>query len=496
MFLRNLADIFAFFIPFEKNFSFLYLLILSFLYLYLIIQNRKTILKQIKKIRLIAYGAIIFAITFGFIWNYSPFSDSLDSRSEDYKLAAKYYAQKQKYVVCNYGQGDDCFMEAQMEKAPGYSFLLSLFYMVFGISSHKAVLFNLIIALCTPIVLFLSLYIMTNNTFISFLTLLLLVVNKKFIEFATQTSVMNITIFFIVLSFFFMSVYFKSNKKEIIILVLYSLLFLSYMRAEYLILLVIFFVFTIKDITKIYNKQNKYFFYVFIMLLLFLILHSFTETRYHTSPGGNLFSFAEMGERLIKKTNIFLFKNFYIVLLPFIIFSFDRLKKTKSFAFYPIVHLIVFSFLILVFQHDGGIRYFAALVPSLFIIIGIGSNNLLRSKFLNDKFWRRIKYCFITFIYISFFLLSLPYHKYDFNNISTSCFDDLVDGLDNSVLFIPNQPLVSRTLLGTDLTAAIAFGPEFVKQILNSTNRVQSKYLIKLDNEYHLEFLFPPVYSD
>lgn len=486
MLLQSLADAFAFFVPFEKNISFWYLLVFLLSFLYLIFKNRKTIFSLIKNRLLIVYVAVTLIVAVIFIGHYSPFSDHLDSRSEDYKLAAKYYAQKQKYSACRYGQGDDCFMESQMEKAPGYPFLLSLFYRGAGISSDKAILFNFVIALCIPILLVLSIYITTNNVFTSFLSSLLFALNKDFIAYSTQTSVMNITIFFVALSFFFMSVYYKSKKKDIIFLVLYSLLFLGYMRAEYILFLAIFCIFNIKDIANVYKKTNKYLFYLFIILSLFSILHFCTEMAYHTAPDGRLFLFSAFPDRLIENINIFLFQNHFIILAFFFLFSIRNISA-KKFAFYPLIHLIVFIPLILLFQNDGVNRYSVALLPSLFIIIGIGSNNFLKSKYLNKRFYKKMKYVLIVFVYVFFFLLSLPYHRYSYYDNSTECFDDLIGGLDNGLLFFPNQPLLSRTLLETNLTGAVILSPGFVKQISNSISNSQPKYLVRLNNEYHLK---------
>ncbi len=492
MFLKNLADAFSFFAPFEKNLSFYYLFVFLLSFIYLLSENRRRILDGIKKNFLLKYLFVILLLTLLILAFFSPFADTNDSRSEDYKLAAKYYAENQRYTLCKFGNSTQCFVENRMEKAPGYPFLLSIFYIIFHPTSINASIFNFIIALFSPLLVFIIIYAATKRSMVSLLASLLFAAHPEFVEYATKAEVINITIFFVLVSFLFIQIYYKSKNGGILVLSAYALLFLAYMRAEYLILLFAFLLFNFKDAKDSFKKQGRYFLGLFFMMVLFLILHSFTEMIYHTSPEGTYLSLNLITERIAENSGLVLF--FAIFFMPFAFFAFDRKNKTRSLEFYALMHVFIFAFLIASFQAKMAWQmYFNALLPSFFIIIGVGSSKFLKSEILKKKEYLKIVIAAIA--YLSIFLLMLSgfnFKRIGLNDYSTDNFDYLIKDIEGDIVITGNRALSSRAILETSLTAANLQDfeyPEKIKEILNSQS-YKKKYFFKIAYGYHDSLVF------
>jgi hypothetical protein len=479
MFYKSVADSLAFFSVFEKHFSFWYLIPLVIIFCLLAFKARKDIFKQVASLNWWPYVFIVFLVTVVMLKNYGFFDDSNDSRSEDYKIAAKFYAIKQEYMVCHYGKGNDCFAEATMEKAPGYSFLLSWFFRLFGVSSQTALAFSLLLALAAPIILFFTLLVITGRLLISFPLALLFALNKKFIEYATQTEVVMITIFFIIVSLFFAAVYYKSGNRELLMAAACSFLLLGYVRAEYLLLFAVFLLFNWKEFFSI-GRVNRLFSLVLAVLFIFLILHSLTEMPRHADSNGNYLVASKLYERIPSKAQAFLFRQHYVFLIPVLAFSLLWLRKPKTVAFFALVHLILFSALILMFQNDYLNNYFAPLLPSLFVGLGAGAQRLclLDSKYASKRCY--FAYPIFLFLLLAFFFFSLPYTHAGFEQYSVRSFDDLMNGIDKGVVFTHTQPITSRLLLRTNLTVVLTTDPRRIRQFVSDDS-----YLVSLKSEFH-----------
>jgi hypothetical protein len=290
---KELAKEFHFFVEFERRTSYFYMLIFIIVIIYLIYLNRSIIFKYINK-RSVLICLIIAVISAYVIYNNSVFSDFNDSRSEDYKLSAYYYSTNRLYQVCDYGNHTTCSIESQMEKAPGYPFLLSIFFSIFGASFEVATAFNYVVSILTPVLLFMLLYIATGAYAIPFFISILFVFNSNYLFYATQSEVMPTAMLFTVIAYIFITIKAKyRNKKNkyqnnkqacsLELLSLYALLFLSYIRAEFILLLIAYSIINWKDITITIQMSNPIYTFILTTLIVFLMFHSFTEMSFHTS---------------------------------------------------------------------------------------------------------------------------------------------------------------------------------------------------------------------
>ncbi|MCD6371588.1 MAG: hypothetical protein J7L39_02610 [Candidatus Aenigmarchaeota archaeon] len=295
-------------------------------------------------------------------------------------------------------------------KASGYPFLLARYFLVAPETLHFAILFSTIIGvLLIPITFFFSKIIFKDNLtslwsalFVSFL--LPFIRHSKTLE----TNMISTLVF--VLSFSFLSLYWKKgNKKYLYLAVLFSIM-LSYLRLENLLF---FLLFGISNF--LISKKRKGMFFLFSFLLVPMVILDIIEL-YPAVFLGMRTSFTPYGSRSpfeIKKliSNIqdanrimMFFDPFYLFLLVGLIDSLRR--KMVEIKVFGIIFLIFFFLYLSYFQPTR--RYYLPLfiLPILLIARGISIlSNLFKFKPLMNYFFMFLLATSLTSFYFKNILL-------------------------------------------------------------------------------------------
>lgn len=433
-------------IRFEMKYSYYYLSILFLIFFYLIFRFRKEIFHSIEFKKLKYYILTIMSITIIIITSFSPLQDYINSRAQDYKSAGAVYSETQEYLLCEYWNGNECIGQKRMEKAPGYPFILSIVFRIFGISTKNAIYFNFIISLTIPILLF---FIFVNQNIdknISFFLSVLFAINSFFRANATQTETLNVSNFFLIFSFFIMSTYFKSDdsnsKSGLMILLLYSFLILGFIRGEYFIYSLLFIILNIRKFTKIFISKNKLLVVFFIIFLIILMLHNITEMGAHRGRDGGFISVRYLLEDSHRYHFLdkFFVHDLMIFLLPFFIISLVSLSNKNRFEFYPIFFFLLMTTSFLIFHGPDGTRYFTIQATTFFIIAGIGIEKMkCKNKYINSIPITIILITLIIFSSINMYVNGKPViNGNDFYNIMDSIEQE------NSLVIFVTQTLMSN----------------------------------------------------
>ncbi|MFP4111928.1 MAG: hypothetical protein ACLFUO_02935 [Candidatus Woesearchaeota archaeon] len=439
--LKNIGDKFSFFTIFEKHISIVYMILLLSVSLFFIYKNKKTVFHIDKKLTYFLLGIII--ICSSIIILYSPFSDFNDSRSEDYKIAAKYYADESKYHLCSYGNSDECYIEKKMDKNTGYPFIISLLYKFNKNYSNATIYFNFIISIIGLLLMFLTSVNLFRDRLFSFLLIVLLCLNPLFLKYSTQSTVMMITILSLSLVFYLITSNINKNRKEVAELLPIVLLWLSFFRAEYFLLTIlylIYYLFDNKKTIKNYIKNNKEstFFIIFITFsyMIIILFHLLTETQHHTGTDEIFFLPSQFFFRFNVIYKSLFLNNIIGIALTLCIISSLFNRNFKKFLKYPLSQITIFGILILTF-HSYQERFLAILIPSIMLLAGMG----LRHGIIK----RSSQFLLIILIIVSFFSL----RPIDMDYSSTHNFDRTISKLNDNNTLIINEAyaMQSRCIL-------------------------------------------------
>ena len=115
---------------------------------------------------------------------------------------------------------------------PGFHFLLSLFFTLFGISDKVAYTFNSLVSCFSLLLIFFLTYLFFKNEKIALFSMFLLNFLPVHLKISGTTTLMPIFFFFILLTFIFAFIYIKEKQYSILLLFFSSLLFTVYIRPE------------------------------------------------------------------------------------------------------------------------------------------------------------------------------------------------------------------------------------------------------------------------
>ncbi len=428
----------------EINYVFYFMFLILLCFGYILFKHSKFIIENISKYRV--YLLIIFIFTSIFSYSFSPIDDYNDSRSEDYKLAAKNLLEHQKYVLCSRYENNSCITYSKMEKSPGYSFILSLYYKIFNFDNSANYL-NLIMFSLSACFIFITLMNLINNKLISMYITFLYAINELLIYFSSMSESLIIMVVFI--SLFLMSYFSYMSKKDTnsLLTCLTFLFVICLIRAEYLFLLHLFLLFNFSKIKNL-MLNNKIYFIIYFIVYSYLICHSIIEGSYHSDGEGN-----------ILRISLFLssFKLFiqYISLLfgMFIFFVFFS-KNQMMLKIYLLFYIMVIT----LFQGGFQTRYFVLLFPTIYVLIGLGFNNLV--KYLSNKFNISNTLKIIIIFFVCLLSISIiSFKNQNLGDLSVTDADNLrnyvIANYDESFVIHQHQVSLSRQLFNSNLSGII-----------------------------------------
>lgn len=284
-------------------------------------------------------------------------------------------------LVCEY-TGPEKISCRESSVSATFNYILSLFFILFGISTHSAYIATLIISLLAVIMVSVSVYLLFRNKkialwsgfFISILPLYVLQSNTL-----EKDTAFVMLIFLTIFSFALLS---KRMDFKTGVFAVVSLALAISTKQEGLILLPIFvaFVFLFADFDSIKKiHKNKKFWYLVILFAILMIphfLHILIQI-YPTLLYGKQTAYGEMGLENIRN-NIWIFQKFAGVQYPWIfnlfiiigiLYSFKKFRKELVF-----LSLLFFFMTIAYLTYSYGVqeRYLLMIYPPFIILGGIG----------------------------------------------------------------------------------------------------------------------------
>ena len=278
------------------------------------------------------------------------------------------------------------------KQPPGFSYLISVIFRIFGINELFTFILNNIIFGLTVIVIFLISFLLFKDIFASFIACLSYILIPINLQWFNTCAAEPSTAFFTSLAVLAALLYVKYKKPVILLFVVTSLAFsLSFRTESYLAAVLIGLIFLIKEPGVFKRKELYAFGILFLLLSTAILLHLYSVRGMSWGAQGAKISLDYFRNNSFTNT-IFYFNNKHFPLLFSIfgfigLFSYKFIEKIKD-KLVLLVWFLIFWGIFLVF-YAGSYRFgqdvrFSILsyVPiSIFVGIGISSvSNLLEHK--------------------------------------------------------------------------------------------------------------------
>lgn len=127
---------------------------------------------------------------------------------------AKNMAETKQFSYCNFYLDGKCLSSSLPQWTPGYYFLLSLFFGLFGVSEVGAYTFNVFLGAFSVVLLFLVTYLITQKNSVSFIAALMLTFCPLHLKFSGNSSLEMVSFFFILFSLLGLFVFLKSPTNK------------------------------------------------------------------------------------------------------------------------------------------------------------------------------------------------------------------------------------------------------------------------------------------
>jgi 4-amino-4-deoxy-L-arabinose transferase-like glycosyltransferase len=303
------------------------------------------------------------------------------------------------------------------KQPPGYSYLISVIFRIFGIKELFTFILNNIIFGLTIIVIFLISFLLFKDIFASLIACLSYILIPINLQWFNTCAVEPSTAFFTSLAVLAALLYIKYKKPINLLFVVTSLAFsLSFRTESYLAAVLVCLIFLIKE-PRVFKRKELYAFGIlFLFLSTAILLHLYSVRGMSWGAQGAKISLDYLRRGNLFTNTVFYFNNMHFPLLFSLLgliglFSYEVREKFKD-KLILLVWFLIFWGIFLVF-YAGSYRFgqdvrFSILsyVPiSIFVGIGISSvSNLLENKIKPIK-------GILTFLIIFNFTWFLPFIK-------------------------------------------------------------------------------------
>jgi len=153
---------------------------------------------------------------------------------------AKNTADNRQFSCCNFYLDNKCYSSNLPQWAPGYHFLLSIFFMIFGTSEAVAYNFNAFLGAISILLLFLVAYLTTSKNRIALISAALLSLTPLHLNYSGNSSLEMCSFAFILLSVLSLLIFIRSQTKGSFFQLLAILAYTALIRVENIILLPLF----------------------------------------------------------------------------------------------------------------------------------------------------------------------------------------------------------------------------------------------------------------
>lgn len=470
-----------YFIKLEQSYSFYYLLFFLIIFIYLLFINKKNILRKIDLKKNKYFLIAIIILSFLILLFFSPKNDYINSRAHDYKAAGYFLATEQKYQICEFFDGDDCILPYRMEKSPGYPFILSLLFILFGASSISTIIFNFVLAIFIPVLLYLLLYLLISKKWLSFFISCLFLVNSFYLKSSTESEVFNISTFFLLFSFFLVIKYYFRPEPKTFYLAIFSLLFLGFLRGEYIIFSLLFIVLNYKMFISCFKSKQKFFNYIFVLFFAILLIHNITEIKIQSDSDGTFVSIENLkpDENHYSFLKDFFFLNNFIFVLPIFLFSLFYLKNLNNPRFYILFSFLAFTLIILSYHSNDGARYFIPHTSTFFLCLGLGAYNIF------SLFEYKSVKVFVYFLFFIVFLLNILFFlKHGGIDYDGENFRKIMEKIpnENSFVIFSTQTTLSFNIIDYSFAGTTPFyeNKRVMVSIFRELNESVPKYFVQI----------------
>ncbi len=343
---------------------------------------RKQFLKVTKRTWLLVLFICIFSLFLRV--ELSPLMDRTYSTAWGDKVVARYFLLERKPSSCQRGSYDDCEQIIQLYgRPPGVSYLLSWFFLFFGIDNKIVFYFSVIIGSLTTIIIFLLSYILFKQERAALFSALIFGILPMHIFFSGDSLNMSPSLFLILLTVLFFLIALKVDTWRMYFLAFLVFVLSSEVRLENVFLIIplviSFLIFRWKEGSSFrkFKSSKKLIFPLLISIILGSPL--FYYYRFHGemgfySPTGtfNLIYLPLNFSYLIEHFVTFLQNAFHIVFSLFIfiaLFYFGRYKKQFIFLLF---WFLTFTAVYLFYYVSLQMRYILMLYLSLVLLFGLG----------------------------------------------------------------------------------------------------------------------------
>jgi len=389
----------------------------------LIIFNFKDIFSLFKNIQKKTWIFLLIIFVLGFILRFVVVAHmhNLHYDEDAYIDNAKHISLNWNNCLCLYNLNGDCKFCGFSFKSIGFSFILGLFFKVFGISSTVGFYVSSFFGSLTILVLFLFSYLLFKKEDVALFSSLVLAVYPLHIRWSGSATAEIVSLFFIILTFLFMFIYFEIPRFKFLLLSVIILIFSISVKEENLLLLPFFLIFFF---VKRFSKKSRYTALVILLVLLipFIIGNLFLQqgktiengyagSRYTFWKEGNILSFEFLLKNIVPNLFFLIDKTYtlLIVILFFFVGIFTMWIKQRKVCIVLVSWLLAMTALFSAFLKEtlqaSEVRHY---IPSLITIIILTGYGI--SWFSKINFIRRIKGTYIIIgIILASFIVYIPY---------------------------------------------------------------------------------------
>jgi len=334
----------------------------------LFLANFKEIKKQFKNVKKYSWIFLIAVFFLGFILRMyiAPHTHKVFFDEDIYLDTSKEILARGKGSLCNYGDANGCYEYDLMKWPNGYPFVLTIPFLIFGISETVAFNFTALLGSLSVVIIFFIGYLFSKNEKIALFSALLFALIPVHIMWSGTTASEPILVFFTLLSIFFFMLSFKIQKMRMNALALMVLSYAMQIKIEGGMLLpLIAFIILLFDMNWVKKLRNYRFLLLWILFFILItpyLIHSYYFSKYDPwGAEGKKFGLEYLQKNMSDNVGFwiagypsiehpFLFTIFALVGL---IYSFKKYRKTCLFL------LIWFGsfFLLYAFFYAGSVRY-------------------------------------------------------------------------------------------------------------------------------------------
>jgi len=311
------------------------------------------------------------------------------------------------------GEPVNCYVNTDLtsfctiNKTIGFPAIISLFFMMFGLSNYIAFFFVSLFSIVNVFLIFVILrLILPKNKILAFIGVLFLISSTRYLRSSLHVENVILGITFVLLSTIGFIIFFQKKNKDFFLLGTFSLILSFFIRSEFalfLIPLVVALLMKKNDIRRFINPLALGFFLVLLAFVLMLFQQQVTETTTLSLLNSDIYKFSleNFEKNFLFFNEIFGIKLFVFFALSLIGVSLSLFRK-KTFLLFLLSAFPLFLFYFsLASPHilETTLLLFVIMIP--YLVLAIDFFQTLISNFLSKE-----KYYFVIIVFFIFLISS------------------------------------------------------------------------------------------